>query len=142
MTRNTLAAVQTLHGGDGEAHVDLAPDQGVRDGVVVAVDLDVVVDVHTRLLPLGEHVALSGKRAKCRALGLLEQLTPRPRELAERARVEPLEELRDRGVELGEREERAVAQRGQDPALDYLHPHLGLGLIARFFTRAGSTATP
>ena len=39
------------------AHVELAPGQRVRDGVVVPVDLDVVVDVHPDLLPLGEHVA-------------------------------------------------------------------------------------
>ena len=45
--------------------------------------------------------------------------------------VEPLEQLGDRGVELGQREEGALAQRGQDPALDQLHRHLDLGLVAR-----------
>ena len=113
----------------GEAHVDFAPDQGVRDGVVVALDLDVVVDVDPRLLPLGEHVALGGKGAKGGTVELLEQCTPRARELAERAVVEPLEERRDGCVELSQREERAVAKRGQDPALDHLHRDLGLGLV-------------
>ena len=97
---DALAAVDALHGGGGEPHVELASDQGVGDGVVVALHLDVVVDVDPRLLPLGEHVGRGGKGAKRRALDLLEQRAPRARELAERAFVEPLEELRGRGVEL------------------------------------------
>ena len=95
------------------------------------VDLDVVVDVDPGLLPLGEHVALGRERAKGGTLELLEQRAPRPRELAERARVEPFEQPGDGGVELGEREERSVAKRGQDPALYDLHGDLHLRLVPR-----------
>ena len=130
---DALAAVQALHSGGGHTHVELTSDQGVRDRVVVPVHFDVVVDVDPRLLPLGEHVTLGGKGSQRWTVELLEQLTPRARELAERAGVEPLEELRDRGVEFGQREERAVAKRSQDPALDHLHSNLGLRLIPRFF---------
>ena len=73
---HALAAVDALHGVGGDARVELAPDQGVGDGVVVALDLDVVVDVDPDLLPLGEHVALGGQRAKRRAVDLLEQRAP------------------------------------------------------------------
>ena len=59
---DALAAVQALHGGGGQAHVELATDEGVRDGVVVVLDLDVVVDVDPRLLPLGKHVLLQRPR--------------------------------------------------------------------------------
>ena len=68
-------AVDALHGGGGHAHVELATDEGVRDGVVVLLDLDVVVDVDSRFLPLGKHVALCGKGAKRGTVELLEQLT-------------------------------------------------------------------
>ena len=64
----------------------------------MAVHFDVVVDVDPRFLPLGEHVTLGGKGPKRGTVELLEQLTPRARELAERAGVEPLQQLRDRGV--------------------------------------------
>ena len=121
-------AVQALHGGGGETNIELSAHQGVGDGVVVPVDLDVVVDVDPDLLPLGEHVALGGQRAKCRTLKLLEHRAPRPRELAERALVEPFQQPGDGGVELGER---AVTQRGQDPALHDLHGDLHLRLVAR-----------
>ena len=73
---HALPAVQALHGVGGQACVELAPDQGVGDGVVMAVDLDVVVDVDPDLLPLGEHVALGGQRAKRGAVELLEQRAP------------------------------------------------------------------
>ena len=64
MAGHALAAVEAFHGGGGQAHVELAPDEGVGDGVVVALDLDVVVDVDSGLLPFGEHVALGGKGSK------------------------------------------------------------------------------
>ena len=126
---DALAAVQALHGVGGETHVDFAPHQGVRDGVVVAFDLDVVVDVDPCLLPLGEHVALGGKGAKGGTVELFEQRAPRAGELAERAVVEPFEQRGDGCVEFGEREERAVAKCGEDPSLDHLHADLGLGLV-------------
>ena len=131
VARDAPSAVQALHGGGGQAHVELAAHQGVGDGVVVPVDLDVVVDVDPDLLPLGEHVTLGRQRAEGGAVELLEQRTPRPRELAERARVESFKQLRDGGVELGQREERSVAKRGQDPALHDLHSDLHLRLVPR-----------
>ena len=73
---DALAAVDALHGGGGEPHVELASDQGVGDGAGVALPLDVAVDVDPRLLPLGEPVGRGGKGAKRRALGLLEQRAP------------------------------------------------------------------
>ena len=123
--------------------------QGGGDGVVVSGDLDVVVDVDPDLLPLGEHVALGGQRAKRGAVELLEQRAPRARELAQRARVEPLHKLGEAcprmgesggRVEFGQREECAVTERSQYPALDHLHAHprfphsragFDLGLVPR-----------
>ena len=58
MAGDALPAVEELDGVGGESGVELAPDEGVGDGVVVAFELDVVVDVHADLLPLGEDVGL------------------------------------------------------------------------------------
>ena len=88
-----------------------------------------VVDVDPDLLPLGEHVALGGQRAKGGTVELLEHRAPRARELAERALVEPFQQPGDGVVELGQREERSVAKRGQDPAFHDLHGHLHLRLV-------------
>src|SRR5690606_3319686 len=55
MACDTLAAVEDLHGMSGEPRLDLRFDELIRDGVVVAVELDVIVDVHARLLPDAEH---------------------------------------------------------------------------------------
>jgi hypothetical protein len=51
-------------------------------------------------------------------------------DLLERPRVQILEQLGDRGVELAEREERPVAESRQDPALDDLYAGLDLGFVA------------
>src|SRR5690606_28892907 len=56
--------------------------------------------------------------------------TPAAFELFEGTGVELLKELSDRGVELAEREERAVAKARQDPAFDDEHAGLDLGLVA------------
>src|SRR5690606_12613898 len=58
VTCDALAAVEELHGVSGEPCLDLRFDELIGDGVVVSVELDVVVDVHTRLLPGTEHVRL------------------------------------------------------------------------------------
>ena len=78
------------------------PTRGVGDGVVVAFELDVIVDVHAHLLPLGEDVSVGRQRAQRRAVDGFEGGAPRAGELAERARIEPFEPLGDGLVELGE----------------------------------------
>ena len=60
---DALSAVEELDGALGVSGVELAPDEGVRDGVVVAFELDVIVDVHADLFPLGEDVGLGWQRA-------------------------------------------------------------------------------
>ena len=61
MAGDALAGMQDLHRRPGQPDVDLGPDELVGDAVVVVLDLDVVVDVHAGLLPLGELIALEGK---------------------------------------------------------------------------------
>jgi len=49
----------------------------------MAVDLDVIVDMHARLPPLGEHVGLYGQRFHGRTVELFEQRAPRAWQWAE-----------------------------------------------------------
>ncbi len=126
---DALPAVEALDGAGRQPDVELAADERVRDRVVVPVDHDVVVGGHPDGLPLGEDVGAVGQRAQRRPVELLELRAPRPRELAERPGVEPFEQPGDRRVELGQREERAVAEGGEDPPLDHLNGHLRLRLV-------------
>jgi len=81
--------------------------------------------------PLGQLVALGGKREKSRTVERLVLGTLGAWELAEVPDVEVLGKLTDRGIELPEREEGPTAQPGQDPALGHLDGALDLGLVLR-----------
>jgi hypothetical protein len=110
---------------------DVAPlaDELIGHAVPVAVDLDVVVDVDRGGLPDRVLVGLRGQGPQGRPIELGEQAETAPRQLPKRARVEPREPLTDRLVRLRDREERAVAQGGEDPALDDQHALLRLRLV-------------
>jgi hypothetical protein len=69
-----MAFVEALHGVGAKPSIELLLDQGVGHRVVVAVDLDVVVDMHTDLLPGGEHVGGGRQRTQCELIDLLEGL--------------------------------------------------------------------
>lgn len=68
-----LALVKAFHGVGGETGIQLAFDQQIGDRGEMAVDLDVVVDVHPYLLPLSEHVGFSGQGPQSRFVQGLEQ---------------------------------------------------------------------
>ena len=94
-------------------------------------DEDVVVDVHAGVAPLGEFIPTGREWAEQRTIELLEQRAAGDAELPHRARVERREQLANRGVQLREAEEAAVAQHGQDPALRDEHVRLDDGFVAR-----------
>jgi hypothetical protein len=66
----------------------------------VAVDLDVVVDVHAHALPLGIGVAGSRQGAHGRAVELLEEALATPGQLLEGLVIECREQLSDGRVQL------------------------------------------
>ena len=130
VTGDALPAVEELDGALGVSGVELVPDEGVGDGVVVALEFDVIVDVHADLFPLGEDVGLGAQRPQRRAVDGLEGAASRAGEFSERTRIEPFEPFGDGAVEFAEGEECAVSQRGEDPSLDHLHADFSLGLVA------------
>ena len=96
----------------------------------MAVDLDMVVEPDRALLPLRVDVGRRGQRLQRRPLEVLEQLPAAGAEVAGDAVVERDDQVADRRVQLGEREEPPVAQPRHDPALRHLDGDLDLGLLS------------
>ena len=84
MTGDPLAPVETLDHVARDAHLDLPFDQGMGHRVVVALDRDVIIDVHAGLLPFRIDVGLRRQRLECRLIQLLEVLSAATGELSER----------------------------------------------------------
>ena len=65
MAGDALAAVEELDGVVGDPGVEFTPHEGVADGVVVALKLEVAGDCARRtFLKLGEHVGLGRQRTQ------------------------------------------------------------------------------
>src|ERR1035438_3069451 len=113
---HTIPAMKDLHRVGGGTGFELFPDQRIGNAVIVAIDLDVVVDVYAHRLPLGHDIALGWKRLQRGSIqgGIERSTTPFP--LAERTLIYALQEFRDGLVEIGDREELVVAQYGDEPA--------------------------
>lgn len=118
---HTLAAMERFDGGGADADLDDLVGQRVRDGVIVVLDLDVVVDVHPRLRPRPVDERLGRQRAERRLLEAREELLAAGAVEAHAPGIEIDEQLGDAGVEGGQGEEGLMAEPGQDPPLGYLH---------------------
>ena len=137
MHRHAASAGEALDARERDAKLQHLPDQRVGHAVVVAVELDVIVDVGLGLLPLGELERRGGQRTQRRLVERLEGAATIARQALEGACVEILEQLGDGHVELGQREEAPVPQPRQDPALHDLHAHLHLALVLRLVGACG-----
>ena len=127
-TRRPRWKTSTARGRDPD--VDALADELIGHAVVVAVDLDVVVDVDRGLLPGRVLVGRRGQRSQRRPVEL--PRTARagdPASFLNGRSLSHASRSRDRGVRLGEAEERAVAQRGEDPALGDQDAGLDLRLV-------------
>jgi hypothetical protein len=92
-------------------------DQGVRDGVEEPGDLDVIVDANPGKRPFGVLVIGVGQRSHHRAFDCLEQFPPADPEAAHHPPVQLHQNLADRRVAFGEREELQIAQSAQQVEL-------------------------
>src|SRR5579859_588329 len=129
--RDTHALVKDLDDAHGRADLDRLTDERVRHAVDTMLEGDAVVDVDLRAAPLGDLVTTRWKRTHRRPIDRVEDRASTSVELLKGSRVESLEQLADRLVELCEAEEGAITQRCQDPALRDEHPDLHLRLVAR-----------
>ena len=112
MTGDPLSTVETLNGVGGDAHVHLFFDERVGHGVVVAVHLDVIVDMDSCLFPLGVFVRFgTGRGPQGRFIQLLKQGAPGAWQFLEGPVVERLEQRPDGAVQLGQGEALTPAAR-------------------------------
>ena len=118
MHGDTIALMEQLNRACGDAGLDLFAQQPMRHRVVMALDVDVIIERHAADAPFGIHEGLRRQRRQRRLIHLLEQLAAADAELAHRPGVEVLNQRRDRRIELGQREEALMAQARQDPYVD------------------------
>lgn len=125
-----LAAMEDLDGRGREARIDVLVDEGVGDGVVMPVQLDVIVDVDASVhLPLAVDEGLGRQGAERGPVQTGEQLVPARAVQAHGAGIQVGQQLGDARVEGGEREEGLVAEAGEDPAFHDLHRDFDLRLV-------------
>lgn len=129
-TRWTLE--KTLDRRSCDADIELTFHQRVRDAVVMAVNLDVIVDVDAGFLPFGVFVSLEGEWFEIRLFNRFKLRMARAGQFFERLVIEQVEELPDGAVEIGQSEESQFAQPRQHPTLDDLHADFDLRLVAGF----------
>ncbi len=122
--------MEDLDGHRRQPDLDVGVDQGMRHGVAVAVDLDVVVDVHPGLPPFGVDVPVGRERLEGRTVKALEEHPAGlPAVPLHGPGVEILEQLADAGVEGGQREERLMPKPREDPPLRDQHGRLDFRLV-------------
>jgi hypothetical protein len=130
MRGDALGPVEDLDGRRGQAGVDVFVDERVGDGVVMALELDVVVDADAGAdFPFAVDEGLGGERAERRLVQALEELAAAGAVEAHGARVEIGEELGAAGVESREGEEGLVPEAGEDPPLHDLDGDFDLRLV-------------
>ncbi len=110
MRGHARATMEDFERSLGEARVDLRPDQGVRHRVVKAVDLDMIVESHPSQTPLRVLPVRLRQGPQHRPFDALEQVPAAQSQTPHHARVQPFENLADRLVAVGEREEGLMAQ--------------------------------
>ena len=125
MGGDPLAAMVELDEGGADPGAHDFVDEPVRDGIVVAVDLDVGVDVDAGDLPLAVDERLGGQRAQGELIEALEERAAAGAVQAHRPRVQVGAQLGDARIEGGEGEEGLMAKPRQDPSLGHQHARAG-----------------
>src|SRR4051812_22733081 len=119
MDGDALAAQEDLDGSRRQTDLDLLARVAVRGAVVVAVDLDMVVEPDPASPPLGQHVGLHRQRLQRWPVELFEQLPAGDAQAADGTLlVETHQQFADRGVELAQAVEGSMTQPAKQPALD------------------------
>jgi hypothetical protein len=127
---DALVAVEDLDRARRGAKVDLLVHELVGHAVKVVLEFDVVVEVDTDPdLPLGELEGFLGQWLEVRLVEFLEEILPGATEILQGTTVELLKQHPHSAIDLVDREEGRVPERGDDPALRYLDGDFDLGLV-------------
>src|SRR5690349_18737260 len=108
VTGDALTAVEHFHCGRTEASPELLAYQGVRDAVIVAVDVNMVVKGSSNSLPLRIDIGRRGQRSHGRPINLFEDGAPTAGELLKGTLVELCQQRSDRCIQLLQAEEALV----------------------------------
>ena len=101
MGGDPLALGEDLDGRPGQPHLDCSSGEAIGHAVVMAVDIDVIIDADPADAPFGEHVGLDRQGLEHRPIEFLEQLAPGHAEPADRPLlVEADQQRADRLVQL------------------------------------------
>ena len=130
VTGHAFALVQQFDHVEGEPHIELLFDQRIGHGGVMALDLDMVIDIDAGAFPLGVYIRVGGQGTQGRVVNGCKQAVSRPWQLLERARVESKQESCNRLIGLPQRKKGVVAKPSENPALHHLHPHFHFGLVS------------
>jgi len=116
MRGDAFAAMEDLYRVSGEACFQLLVGELIRNAVIVAIDLDMVVDVHAHRRPVSHDIALGGKRLQRGSIQGGIERGPGPFPLAERPLIQALKPFAQGLVEFGQGKEFFVAEcRDQPP---------------------------
>ena len=130
---DALAFMEDLDGALGDPGPEFLPSQGMGHRIVMLGDLDMIIEAGAAFLPFGVLVCLARQRLQRRLVECLEQLPAGCAQVFCDAPVHLFQQFMDGLVQLGEAEEAAIAQPGQDPTLDDLdadfHPRLRRGRL-------------
>lgn len=128
---NAFAAMEDLDHPRGRPDVDLLADEGVRDGVEEAPELDMIIGRSSCKAPFGELVLLSRQAGERGAFDGVEEVFAADAEATHDVGIDAFQHLGDGSVCFGKREERLFAQATEDAALGETHAVLNLRLVLR-----------
>jgi hypothetical protein len=138
MERDSSALEEGFQRRRGEANIEPLMNQLIRDTVVMMIDLDVVIDIDLVSAPFSENVAMDWQGFEGGFIQGLKEAFTGSLDFFEGSVIEKLYLVCDRLIELGEREEGTMSQRGNDPARpeepDSISPYPGLTHPRRMMT--------
>lgn len=105
MAGHPLAALKHLDGGRRHPDIDLLSGETERHRVVMAGDLDVVINADRRHFPFGELIPLAGQGAQCRPVELGKGTGPTAGQFLEWTVIEALQQAGNLQIQFIEAEE-------------------------------------
>ena len=129
---HTLAFMEDLDGALGDPGPELLFGQGMGNRIVMLGDLDMVVEAGAALLPFGVLIGLGRQRLERRSVECFEQFPAGRAQMLCLPPVQVFQPFMDGLVQFGEAEETAIAQAGQNPALDDLDADFHFRFVPRF----------
>jgi len=129
MAGDAHALVEHLHRVRSDAGIDLLTGKAIRHRVIMAMDLDVIVDADTPALPVGIGIPRGRQCLERRLVDGLECLPAAAGQFLEGAGIETGQQFADGPIQFIEAETAPVPERGDDPATGDQHAAFDLGFV-------------